>query len=107
LVGHMPVVRHRFIRRRDLNSVPALLEEAVHRPLRVKYGPVYADVVQNPFSDLLAGRFAFTLTELMEFAENRCEAVWEIEACIGAGSGPMLLRVFLSHALTLQYSIVV
>jgi len=55
LVGHMPVVGHRLVRRRDLNPVPALLEEAVHRPLRVQYGPVDPHVVQNPFSDLLAG----------------------------------------------------
>jgi len=47
------------------------------------------------------------LAKLMEFAEDRREAVWEIEACISAGSGPMLLSFFLSHALTLQYSIVV
>jgi len=55
LVGHVPVVRHRFIRRRDLNPVPALLEETVHRPLRVEYGPVDPHVVQDPVSDLLAG----------------------------------------------------
>jgi len=107
LVGHVPVVGHRLVRRRDLNPVPALLEEAVHRPLRVKYGPVDPHVIGYPFSDLLAGRFTFTLTELMEFAENGCEAVWEIEACIAASSGPLLVRVFVSHALTLQYSIVV
>ena len=55
LVGHMPVVRHRLIRRRDLNPVPALLEETVHRPLRVKDGPVDPHVAGYPFSDLLAG----------------------------------------------------
>jgi len=106
LVGHVPVVRHRFIRRRDLNPGNALLEEAVHRPLRVKYGPVDPHVAGYPVADLLAGGFTFTLTELMEFAENRREAVWEIEACVSAGS-PLFLRFFLSHHSTLQYSIVV
>jgi len=55
LVGHMPVVGHRFIRRRDLKPLPALLEEAVHGPLRVKDAPVDSHVVGYLFSDLLAG----------------------------------------------------
>ena len=80
----MPVVRHRFIRRRDLNPVPALLEEAVHRPLRVEYGPVDPHVVGYPVADLLADRFAFTLTEFPELVEDRDEAVWEVESSIVA-----------------------
>jgi len=95
----MPVIGHRFIRCRDLNPVPALLEEAVHRPLRVKYGPVDPHVAGYPFSDLLAGRFAFTLTEFPELVEDRDEAVWEIESSIVASSRPLpfLLEIFTQH----------
>jgi len=92
----MPVVRHPLIWRRNLNPGKALLEEAVHRPLRVKYGLVDPHVVRYPVADLAACRFAFTLTELMKLAEDRREAVGEIEACIAASPDPSL-RVFLSH----------